>query len=107
MNNQSDIQPERGSYQRSDEARSIVSKRVCDCPEPCACDAEAYAQGKDRAFFEMSNSTGPGTRGAAGVSRIAPSARSWRGMLDHMATSEDQEGRLVAFHFLVERQPGE
>ena len=25
----------------------------CDCPEPCACYAEGYAHGKDKAFFEM------------------------------------------------------
>ena len=28
---------------------------VCDCPEPCACYCEGYAQGKDKAYFEMSN----------------------------------------------------
>ena len=26
---------------------------VCDCDEPCACYAERYAQGKDKAYFEM------------------------------------------------------
>ena len=30
---------------------------VCDCPEPCACYAEGhaagYAQGKDKAYFEI------------------------------------------------------
>ena len=26
---------------------------VCDCPEPCACYAEGYAQGKDKAYFEV------------------------------------------------------
>ena len=54
-----------------------MSERVCDCPEPCACYAEGYAQGKDKAYFEMSNSTGPSTRRAAAVSLAAPSARSW------------------------------
>ena len=24
-----------------------------DCTEPCGCDAEGYAAGKDKAFFEM------------------------------------------------------
>ena len=32
-----------------------MSERVCDCPEPCACFAEGYAQGKDKAYFEMNN----------------------------------------------------
>ena len=26
---------------------------VCDCPKPCACYAEGYAAGKDKAYFEM------------------------------------------------------
>ena len=26
---------------------------VCDCPEPCACYAEGYAQGRDKAYLEM------------------------------------------------------
>ena len=26
---------------------------ICDCPEPCACYAEGYAGGKDKAYFEM------------------------------------------------------
>ena len=32
-----------------------MTTRVCDCPEPCGCYAEGYAQGKDKAYFEMSN----------------------------------------------------
>ena len=26
---------------------------VCDCPEPCACYAEGYAHGKEKAHFEV------------------------------------------------------
>ena len=26
---------------------------VCDCPEPCSCYAEGYAQGKEKAHFEI------------------------------------------------------
>ena len=55
MNDQSDTRPERGSYQRSDDGRAIVSKGVYDCPELCACYAEGYVQGEDKAFSEMSN----------------------------------------------------
>ena len=29
------------------------SKPVCACPEPCACYAEGYAHGKDKAHFEV------------------------------------------------------
>ena len=32
----------------TDDARS-----VCDCPEPCACYAEGYAHGKEKAHFEV------------------------------------------------------
>lgn len=28
-------------------------RRLCDCPEPCGCYAEAYAVANDRAFYEM------------------------------------------------------
>ena len=26
---------------------------LCDCPEPCACYAEGYAAGRDKAYFEV------------------------------------------------------
>ena len=26
-------------------------RALCDCPEPCACYAEGYAVGKDKAYF--------------------------------------------------------
>ena len=33
---------------------------VCDCPEPCACYAEGYVHGKEKAYFEMlANLEGP------------------------------------------------
>ena len=28
-------------------------RRVCDCPDPCGCYAEAYAAGKGKAYFEV------------------------------------------------------
>ena len=98
MNNQSDIQPERGSYQRSDEARSIVSERVCYCPEPCACYAEGYAQGKSKAYSEMNNFDW--TQHAKGCSCEGYTAfgKVLVRMLENMATSEDQETRLIGFH---------
>lgn len=30
-----------------------TNRPVCDCPEPCACYAEGYALGKDKAHFEI------------------------------------------------------
>ena len=32
-----------------------MSGQACDCPEPCACYAKGYAQGKDKANFEINN----------------------------------------------------
>ena len=29
------------------------ARPVCDCPEPCACYAEGYAHGKEKAHFEV------------------------------------------------------
>ena len=29
------------------------ARPLCDCPEPCACYAEGYAAGKDKAYFEV------------------------------------------------------
>ena len=28
-------------------------RRLCDCPDPCACYAEGYAAGNDKAYFEV------------------------------------------------------
>ena len=76
-----------------------MSNRVCDCPEPCACYGEGYAQGRDKAYFEMNNfdwtkhAKGCGCEGCTVFGKVLVR------MLDHMATGEDQEGRLVAFHF--------
>ena len=28
-------------------------RTLCDCPEPCACYAEGYAAGKEKAYFEI------------------------------------------------------
>ena len=30
-----------------------TDRPLCDCPEPCACYAEGYAAGKDKAYFEI------------------------------------------------------
>ena len=30
-----------------------TDRPLCDCPEPCACYAEGYAAGKDKAYFEV------------------------------------------------------
>ena len=29
------------------------ARPLCDCTEPCACYAEGYAAGKDKAYFEI------------------------------------------------------
>ena len=98
MNSQADIRPEPGSYKRSNERRSVPSDRVCDCPEPCACYSEGYTQGKEKAYFEINNfdwtnhAKGCGCKGCATFGKVIVT------MLESMATSEDQETRLVGFH---------
>ena len=75
-----------------------MSTPVCDCPEPCGCYAEGYAQGKDKAFVEMNDfdwtqrAKGCGCEGCTAFGKVLVR------MLEHMATSEDQETRLVGFH---------
>ena len=81
-----------------------MSKRVCDSPEPCACGAEGYAQGRDKAYFEINNfeinnfdwtqhARGCGCEGCTAFGKVLVR------MLDHRAAGEDQEGRPVGFHF--------
>ena len=42
---------------------------LCDCPEPCGCYAEGYAQGKNKAYFEvLASLDGPPTTRTAAVS---------------------------------------
>ncbi len=34
-------------------AMTDTDRPLCDCPEPCACYAEGYTQGKEKAHFEI------------------------------------------------------
>ena len=76
-----------------------MSTPVCDSTEPCACYAEGYTQGKDKAHFEMNNfdwtqhAKGCGCEGCTAFGKVLVKT------LEHMATGEDQEARLVGFHF--------
>ena len=54
-----------------------MSNRVCDCPEPCACYAEGYAQSKDKAYFEMNNFDWTQHAKVVHAKAGPPSARSW------------------------------
>ena len=76
-----------------------MSNRVCDCPEPCGCYGEGYAQGRDKAYFEMNNFDW--TQHAKGCSFEPYTAfgKIRVRTLGHMSTGNDQEGRLVASHF--------
>ena len=76
-----------------------MTTRVCDCPEACGCYAEGYAQGKDKAYFEMSNFDWTEHAKGCGCEPCSAYGKVLVKMLDHMATGENQEGRLVAFHF--------
>ena len=72
---------------------------VCDCPKPCGCYAEGYAQGKDKAYFEMNNFDWTQHTKSCECQPCTAFRKNLVELLDHMATGEDQEGRLVAFHF--------
>ena len=76
-----------------------MSTPVYDCPEPCACYAEGYTQGKDKAYFEMNNFDWTQHAKCCGCEGCTAFGKVLVRMLKHMAASEDQEGRLVAFHF--------
>ena len=75
-----------------------MSTPACNCPEPCACYAEGYTQGKDKAYFEMNNfdwtqhAKGCVCEGCTAFGKVLVR------MLENMATSEHQETRLVGFH---------
>ena len=98
MNSQADIRPEPGPYKRSNERRSVPSDRVCDCAAPSGCYTKGYAQRKDKAYFEMNNFDW--TQHAIGCACEACTAfgKVIVRMLENMATSQDQETRLVGFH---------
>ena len=81
------------------ENKNLHRALVCDCPEPCACYCEGYAQGKDTAYFEMSNFDWTQHAKGCGCEPCRTCGKVLVRMLDHMATGDDQEGRLVAFHF--------
>ena len=72
---------------------------VCDCPEPCACYSEGYVQGKEKSYFEMNNFDWTGHAKGCGCEQCSAFGNVLVRMLDYMATGDDQEGRLVAFHF--------
>ena len=47
---------------------TVRERPLCDCDEPCACYAEGYAAGKDKAYFEVVASL----NGARPTPRAAP-----------------------------------
>ena len=47
------IRPESTADNPVEAAMTDGVRPVCDCPEPCACYAEGYAAGKDKAYFEV------------------------------------------------------
>ena len=47
------IRPEPSANNPAKGPMTERTQSVCDCPEPCACYAEGYAQGKEKAHFEV------------------------------------------------------
>jgi len=52
--------------QRRAELVDTDRAQVCDCPDPCGCYADGYADGKDKAHFEVRMMTADGGGHAAG-----------------------------------------
>ena len=75
-----------------------MSTPVCDCPEPCGCYAEGYAQGRDKAYFEMNNFDWTQHAKGCACEDCTAFGKVMVRMLESMATSQDQETRLVGFH---------
>ena len=66
-----------------------MTYRVCDCPEAYGRYAKGYSQGKDRAYFEMSNFDWTQHAKGCGCEQCSAFGKVLVRMLDHMATSED------------------
>ena len=75
-----------------------MSTPVCECPEPCACHAKGYTQGKGKAYLEMNNLDWTQHAKSSGCEGCTAFGKVLGRMLEHMATSENQETRLVGFH---------
>ena len=52
------------------------TRPVCDYPEPCACYAEVYAHGKEKAISRSGRSWTPTTPTAAAANRARRSVKS-------------------------------
>ena len=71
----------------------MSSEYRCDHPDPCGCYAQGYADGKERAHWEVRNA-GLGTHDAGcGCEACLSAARVLEIWLETMATSERQEDR--------------
>ena len=69
--------------------RRSITYRVCDCPEVYGCYAEGYAQGKDKAYFEMSNFDWTQHAKDCGCEPCSAFGKVLARILDHLATGED------------------
>ena len=68
-----------------------MSERVRDCPEPCACYAEGYAQSKRKAYFEMSNFDWTNHAKGCECQPCSAFAKVLVRMIENMATGEDRK----------------
>ena len=74
-----------------------MSERVCDCPEPCACYAEGYAQGKDKAYFEMNNFDWTQHAKGCACEGFTAFGKVLVRMLENMDTGEDRKAGWLPF----------
>ena len=70
------------------------SLAVCDCPEPCACYAEGYARGKERAHFEVRTVLDPSHAESCGCEPY----KTVRAILKRKLAVDDRLLRLVELH---------
>ena len=75
-----------------------MTTRDSDSPEACDCYDEGYAQGKEKAYFEMNNFDWTQHAKGCGCEACTAFGKVIVRKLESMATSEDQETRLVGFH---------
>ena len=73
----------------------MTAEYRCDHPDPCACYAEGFAAGRERAHWEVRNA-GLGVHDAGcGCDACMSAARVLEVLLETMATSDQQEDRAL------------
>ena len=73
----------------------MTAEYRCDHPDPCACYAEGFAAGRERAHWEVRNAGLGVPDGGCGCDACMSAARVLEVLLETMATSDQQEDRAL------------